>query len=265
VYREKMGNSLLDYFPVFSGVTKERFFEGGNSVDFDEDGADQQISVTFRFVIPKSKFEFYGEFGRRDHALNWREFILNPEHARAYLMGFKKLVSMNKPNRFFQVRAEMTHQQESVNRYIRYPGEFGGLTWHTHTPSRAFANFGQALGVGIGVGSNVQTFEFAVVENFNKYGILFERLENHQDFYYRAGFNNIERKPWIDLSIGFLFDKQWNSILLRSKLQLINGKNYQWQLDEKSIPEFPEGKDLFSIHSQVSLIYFFNKAQLSND
>jgi hypothetical protein len=96
VYRENMGNSFLDYFPVFSGVTKEQFFEDGNSVTFDSDGADQQISVFFRWVIPKSKFEFYGEYGRRDHALNWREFILNPEHARAYLMGFKKLISITK-------------------------------------------------------------------------------------------------------------------------------------------------------------------------
>jgi hypothetical protein len=258
VYREKMGDSFLDYFPVFSGVTKEKFFENGNSVEFDKGGADQQISISFRYVLPKSKFEFYGEFGRRDHAFNWREFILNPEHARAYLMGFKKLISMAKPNRFFQIRAEMTQQQESVNRYIRYLDFAGGLTWHTHTPSRAFANFGQALGVGIGVGSNVQTIEFAVVENFNKYGILLERLENHQDFYYRAGLNLTRHRPWVDLSLGFLFDKQWNNLLLRSKIQLVNGMNYQWQLDPKSTPDFPKGENLFSVHSQLSLIYLFN-------
>lgn len=259
LYRKNMGNSFLDYFPVFLGVTKEQFFEDGNSVEFDSDGASQQISVSFRYVIPKSNFEFYAEFGRRDHALNWREFILNPEHARAYLMGFKKLIEIGKPNRFLQIRAEMTHQQESVNRYIRYFGELGGLTWHTHTPSRAFANFGQALGVGIGVGSNVQTLEFSIVENFNKYGILLERLENHQDFYYGAILNKTDRKPWIDLSIGFLFDKQWNNLLLRSKLQLINGINYQWQLNPNSTPDFPKGENLFSVHSQVSLIYLFNK------
>jgi hypothetical protein len=259
VYRQKMGNSFSDFFPVFSGVTKEQFFENGNSVAFDNDGADQQITVFFRWVIPKSKFEFYGEFGRRDHALNWREFFLNPEHARAYLMGFNKIIPLKKSNQFFQIRGEMTHQQESVNRYIRYPGEFGGITWHTHTPTRGFANYGQALGVGIGVGSNVQTMEFSIVENFNKLGVLFERLENHQDFYYRAGLNKTDRKPWIDLSIGFLFDKRWENLLLSSKLQIINGKNYQWQLDEKSTPEFPKGVNLFSLHSQFSLVYFFNK------
>ena len=261
VYRENMGNSFLDFFPVFSGVTKEQFFQDGNSVDFDSDGADQQTSISFRWLIPKSHFEFYGEYGRRDHALNWREFILNPEHARAYLMGFNKLISLARPNRFFQIRAEMTHQQESVNRYIRYPGETGGITWHTHSPTRGFANFGQALGVGIGVGSNVQTLELSVVENFDKFGILFERLENHQDFYYRAGLNKTDRKPWIDLSIGFLYDKRWGNLLLRSKLQIVNGLNYQWQMNPKSTPEFPRGENLLSFHSQVSLIYIFNKKE----
>jgi hypothetical protein len=176
-------------------------------------------------------------------------------------MGFNKLIPLAKPNRFFQIRAEMTHQQESVNRYIRYPGETGGITWHTHFPTRGFANFGQALGVGIGVGSNVQTLELTIVESFDKFGVLFERLENHQDFYYRSGLNKTERKPWIDLSIGFLYDKRWGDFLLRSKLQMVNGLNYQWQLHPKSTPEFPKGENLLSIHSQVSLIYFFNKKE----
>jgi hypothetical protein len=265
VYRENMGNSFSDYFPVFSGVTKEQFFEDGNSVTFDSDGADQQISVSLRWIIPKSKFEFYGEFGRRDHALNWREFILNPEHARAYLMGFKKLISLPKDGRFFQIKGEITHQQESVNRYIRYPGLGGGLTWHTHNPSRGFAKNGQALGVGIGVGSNVQTLEMAIVQNFNKFGLIFERLENHQDFYYKSQMQFTEHRPWIDLSVGFLFDKQWNNLLLSSKFQLINGINYQWQLHPNSTPDFPKGKNLFSLHAQTSLIYFWNNPKSKHD
>jgi hypothetical protein len=259
VYREKMGNSFRDYFPVFTGVTKEQFFEDGNTVAFDSDGADQQISVFFRWIIPKSKFEFYGEFGRRDHALNWREFILNPEHARAYLMGFKKLFPLQGADRFIQVRGEMTHQQESINRYIRYPGLTGGITWHTHSPTRGFANLGQPLGVGIGVGSNVQTLEMSILQNFNKFGLIFERLENHQDFYYRAQLQNTQHQPWIDLSLGFLFDHQWNNFLLSSKVQFINGVNYQWQLHDSSTESFPRGRNLTSLHSQLSLIYLMSQ------
>ncbi|WP_373495720.1 capsule assembly Wzi family protein [Aquiflexum sp.] len=259
VYREKMGNSFRDYFPVFTGVTKEQFFVDGNSVAFDSDGADQQISVYFRWIVPKSNFEFYGEFGRRDHALNWREFILNPEHARAYLMGFKKLFPIEGENRYFQVRGEVTHQQESINRYIRYPGLTGGITWHTHSPTRGFANLGQPLGVGIGIGSNVQTFEMAIVQNFNKFGLLLERLENHQDFYYRAQLQNSEHRPWIDLGLGFLFDHRWKNFLISSKVQFINSRNYQWQLLDYSTENYPRGKNLTSLYSQMSLIYLISQ------
>jgi hypothetical protein len=115
------------------------------------------------------------------------------------------------------------------------------------------------MGVGLGTGSNVQTIEIALVDKFEKLGILLERLENHQDFYYRAFGSQQERKPWVDLSLGFLVDKQFGNLLLSSKLQLIHGLNYQWQLDEKSSPEFPKGENLTSIMGQISLIYFWDK------
>ncbi|MFN9952513.1 MAG: hypothetical protein ACK55I_05375, partial [bacterium] len=54
---------------------------------------------------------------------------------------------------------------------------------HTHSDKRGFGHLGQPLGVGIGTGSNVQTLEISMVEDWKKVGILFERLENNKDFY----------------------------------------------------------------------------------
>ncbi|MCH7398334.1 capsule assembly Wzi family protein [Belliella sp. DSM 107340] len=255
-YNELRGNEFRDFFPIFDAFQKTEV-----GFDRDADGKDQQASVAVRYVASKAKAEVYFEFGRRDHAFNWREAIINPEHARAYLFGFKKLFELTQENKMVQIGGEITHQQESINRYIRYPGLLGGGSWHTHGIARGFANYGQPLGVGIGTGSNIQTLEVSLVDKFDKFGILFERLENHQDFYYRAFGQQKEHQPWIDLSVGFLFDKQWNNLLLSSKLQLINGMNYQWQLAPDSTPEFPKGENLFSVHSQVSLIYLFQKQQ----
>lgn len=261
-YNASRGNTFNDYFPVFEFFTKERVFEEtGSSIDFDNEGKDQQISVYGRIVSKKAKAEVYFEYGRRDHSFNWREAVLNPEHARAYLFGFNKLFFLPDMVKLIQVRGEITHQQESVNRYIRYPGLLGGLSWHTHNRARGFANYGQAMGVGIGTGSNVQTVEISLVENFNKIGVLLERLENHQDFFYRAFGQNREHRPWVDLSIGLLFDRQWNNLIMSSKLQFIQGRNYQWQLAPNSTPEFPQGQNLFSVHSQVSLVYLFKKRE----
>jgi hypothetical protein len=253
-YRKSRESGFLAYFPVFVPVTKVSY-----GFDKDGNGQDQQISIFGRYAFTKTKTEIYFEFGRRDHSYNWREFIMTPEHARAYILGFSQLFDLPNTDKLIQVRGEMTQQQESVNRYIRYLGEEGKYTWHTHNPTRGFANHGQPLGVGIGVGSNVQTMEIALVDGVDKMGVSFERLANNQDFYYKAQFQKSQRRPWIDLSLGFLYDKKFDNLLLSSKLQIIHAKNYQWQLDPASTPEFPRGENLTSMLAQVSLIYFWKQ------
>ncbi|MEX2592476.1 MAG: capsule assembly Wzi family protein [Anditalea sp.] len=253
-YNQRRGKSFRDWLPIFNGVTKVS--AGLDLVGESDHGRDQQISVFSRYLFTKGKAEIYFEYGRRDHAYNWREFVLNPEHARAYLMGFSKLIPLPKHDTYIQVRGEMTQQQESVNRMIRYRSG-SGITWHTHNNARGFAHKGEALGVGVGAGSNVQSVEVAYINGLNKLGILLERVANHQDFYYKAFGDKAERKPWVDLSLGFLLDYQWERFMFSSKLQLISGKNYQWQLDPSSSPELPIGKDRFGIFSQNHLMYLF--------
>lgn len=253
-YNQNRGKTFAHWFPIFNGITKESV--GLDLMGESDHGRDQQISVFGRFVVPKAKFELYFEYGRRDHALNWREFVLNPEHARAYLLGFTKLLELPEYGRFLQIRGEMTQQQEAINRIIRNRSG-SGLTWHTHTRARGFAHQGEALGVGVGSGSNVQNIEFAYVSGINKFGLLFERLANHQDFYYNAFGQQSERQPWVDLSVGLLFDYQWERLIVSSKFQFIHANNYQWQLAAESTPEFPVGLNKFSNFTQIHLMYLF--------
>ncbi len=259
VYDSLPRNSFYDWFPVFEAFQKERFFDNGNTVEFDGNGRDQQVVVFGDFRFPKAQFELYFEYGKRDHALNWREFILNPDHARAYIFGFLKLFDLPEGDKKIQLRGEITHQQESINRIVRYSGLGGRNSWQEHEQARGFTNFGQGLGVGTGQGANVQTIEAALVDGFSKLGILLERVERDQGFYYRAFPTPDERKPWIDLSLGFLYDKQFNNLLLSSKLQFIHARNYQWQLHPDSTPLFPKGQNLTSMMAQVSAIYFWSK------
>ncbi|MEN2281239.1 capsule assembly Wzi family protein [Algoriphagus sp. SE2] len=258
-YDNLRGDTFNDYFPIFEVFQKKVFFQNGNTVAYDSKGQDQQLTVSLRYLVPKAAFEIYGEFGRRDHSYDWRDFILNPEHARAFLFGFQKLFPTSKPETFIQIRGEMTHQQESINRYARYPGLIGNQTWHTHSLARGFVNYGEALGVGAGVGSNVQTFEVSQVKGLNKRGILFERLANNQDFFNRAFGQDPEKKPWIDLSLGLLWDQQFDRLILSGKAQLIKGFNYQWQSDGISTEDYPNGKNLFSFYGNLHLLYSLNK------
>lgn len=254
-YSAKMGDTFSDYFPVFEPFQKTVY-----GFDRDAEGRDQQFTFFGRWIIPKAKAEVYFEYGRRDHAYDWREAILNPEHARAYLMGFKKLWSTSTIGRNFQVRGEILHQQESINRIIRYAGLGGAYTWHTHGQARGFTNYGEALGTGPGVGSNVQTFEIAIVEGLNKKGIVLERLSNHQDTYYNAfGNYNSGVDPWIDFSLGLLWDHQVGNLIVSTRSQVTHALNYQWQTAPSISKEFNTGYNLWSFFGQLNLIYHLGK------
>jgi hypothetical protein len=263
-YGEFVKPSFSGLFPMFEPFQKEKFFVNNDIFfgDYDtrENDKSQQATAFGRYVFEKGKAEVYFQFGRRDHAINWREFSLNPEHARAYQFGFIKLTNLPGKRKLLQFRGEITHQQESVNRYLRYDDLGGGYSWHTHGDKRGFGHLGQPLGVGIGTGSNVQTLEIAVVDDWNKWGVLFERLENNQDFYYRAFGQQSERKPWIDWSMALLWNSSWKNLFITTKLQGAYARNYQWGLSENSSPEFPLSQNLFSLHSQVNVIYFWGRS-----
>jgi hypothetical protein len=258
-YNSDRPNDLTGWLPIFEPMAKEKFLVNGNAVVYDGRRQSQQIAIFSRYKLNDAKMDIYFQFGRRDHALNWREFILNPEHARAYQFGFIKLVNVSHSSKLLQIRGEITHQQESVNRNLRYDLE-GGISWHTHVQVRGFTNFGQPMGVGIGTGSNVQTLELSFVEDWEKFGVLFERLENNQDFYYRTFGQQDERKPWIDWSAVLLWNTSYKNLFISARLQGTFANNYQWGLSQTSIPEFPVSQNLFSVHSQVNLIYFWNRS-----
>lgn len=262
-YGEFVKPTFSGLLPMFEPFQKEKFFEDDDSFfgDYDtrQNDKSQQVTVFGRYVFVKGKGEIYFQFGRRDHAFNWREFTLNPEHARAYQFGFIKLADLARTSKLLQIRGEISHQQESINRNLRY-NLSGGMSWHTHGDKRGFGHFGQPLGVGIGTGSNVQTLEVSLIENWQKLGILFERLENNQDFYYRAFGQQRERKPWIDWSTALLWNASYKDLFISARLQGVYARNYQWGLSETSTPEFPVSQNLFSLHSQVNLIYFWGRS-----
>ncbi|WP_332910217.1 hypothetical protein [Algoriphagus boritolerans] len=244
--------------PVFETFQKEKLFTSGNSVIYDQLAQDQQVSVFFRFKSVKGKFEVYSEFGRRDHNFNWREFILNPEHARAYLMGFQKLMQLPQSGKFVQIRGEIIHQQESVNRYIRYE-QLGVIntSWNTHYQVRGFSNFGESMGAGIGVGANAQILEASIVKGISKVGLLLQRIENHQDFYYQIQSEISSQLPWIDFSAGILWDFKWNGLVVSSSNHLVSSSNYQWKGLPSSTVDFKGGSQKFTFSSSLKLIYNF--------
>lgn len=244
--------------PVFEAFQKERFFQNGNSVIYDQEAQDQLISFFLRFKSEKGKFEIYTEFGKHDHNFNWREFILNPEHARAYLFGFQKLFSLRQKENLIQLRGEIIHQQESINRYIRY-ADLGVLntSWLTHYQVRGFTNYGESMGTGIGVGANAQILEASLLKGARKIGVIFKRIENHQDFFYQIKHEIATQAPWIDFSTGVLADFKWNKFNISSSTEFVKATNYQWYGSKKATLDFQGGNRLFTVSANLNLVYSF--------
>jgi hypothetical protein len=249
------------YLPIFEPFQKVRLIDP-NSPDFDSTEYDdrlqsQQLTGFARLVILKAKAEVYFEYGRRDHSVDWREFLINPEHARAYLFGLKKLISLQNGS-FFQVNGEILHQQESINILTRY-GAIGGGSWGSHGIRQGFTHYGQMLGPGVGPGSNVQTLETSWVKGIKKIGIRWERLNRHQDVYVRVFNDPSENGRWVDYSARLLGDWQWKNFIVSSSVNLIYSINPNWSLDSKSTSEFPIGTNEFYTQSQLNLIYLWGK------
>jgi hypothetical protein len=258
-FNSERGGSFWDWFPVFEPFQKSRLFEDGHSVDYDDREQDQQATVYARYFIAKAKMEVYAEYGRRDHAYSWRDFAMNPEHSRAYILGFNKMFPTTNPGRWFQMRGEMVHGSQSANTMVRYRGISGGMSWHMHGQARGFRNHGEYMGIGAGAGTNLQTLELSLVEGVNKYGILAERAANHMDFYNRAFQGQENARPWVDFSGALLITREWNRFLIDGRLQGITAYNYQWQINADTESPLPRGHfGKFSILAQVHMYYLID-------
>lgn len=54
-------------------------------------GMDNQLASVFaRWVLPRSGFEAYAEFAREDFNIEFRDLVVEPDHASAYALGFQK-------------------------------------------------------------------------------------------------------------------------------------------------------------------------------
>src|SRR6185312_11835988 len=144
------GPTLDDAFAVFQG--KESGLITSNGI----------ASVFFRWVLPNSGFEVYGEYGRDDYSANGRDFLLEPDHTGGYTVGMRKVLKrrwetgdgrssnphLPTPKSFLALRAELQNLQlGSIAQ---------GRPWtpfYTHIYLRqGHTQLGQVLGSEAGVG-----------------------------------------------------------------------------------------------------------------
>jgi hypothetical protein len=234
-------NGINDYIPLFQPFEKRRTEEEARI-------RDQLTSVFARFIFKEAQAEVYAEFARNDHSFSIRDFLQEPQHSRAYLFGFQKLIPFNGIEENFLVSAEITQLSQPLNRVLRTAG-----TWYTHEINQGYTNFGEIIGAGAGPGGNLQSFELSWLKGFKKIGLQIERFEHNRD-YYQLTFDpsDIYNEKWVDLSAGILTNWDYKNLLIRGRLTGVQSFNYLWQNGLSDLPQ----RHLFNIYANVGLHYY---------
>lgn len=116
-----------------------------------EDVADENdlASVFARWVFPSAGFELYAENGHDDWFHDLRDLVQEPDHNRAYVIGFQKVLG-GVGKRMSALRGEIiNHQMPPLGR--DRPGQ-GFIYTHSALP-QGHTNRGQLLGSSAGAGA----------------------------------------------------------------------------------------------------------------
>lgn len=254
IYSKDMGSGLNYYLPVFSFLTKKS--GGGANGEVNSMRQDQLISVFMRWLIIKEDMEIYFEYGREDHSWDVRDFILEPEHSSAYLLGLRKLLSLNKlKGTSVQLILETTNLESPATTIARNKGEAKG-SWYQHGQVKhGYTNLGQLIGAGIGPGGSLQTFDISWVKSLKQIGVQVERYRHNNDFWF--DYVKDYRSHWVDLSAMAYAHWDYKKLLFTAKLKFISSYNYQWLYDPDNKDYWAHSKNTFNFHGQLGIVYRF--------
>ena len=207
------GSSFLNkYIPVLT-----KAFQKQNAQNDDAQRTDQLASFFVRWVLPKSKAEFYAEWGYNDYNQNIRDYLMGPTHSAAHLIGFKKIVDLKKDTHL-DFGFEMTQMSQSPDYILRDAGN-----WYIHGQIlQGYTNDNQILGAGAGLGCNVQSLTATWINDWKHLGILLERVEHDPQYH---------ADKWNDISIGLMPQWKYQNLTFSGIFQFINSSNYAWEKD----------------------------------
>ena len=246
-YTSDTRRTIDGYLPVVGAFFK------GNTANEDDKKRDQLLSVFFRLVLPKEKAEFYAEFGRNDHSQNVRDLLLEPEHARAYIIGGRKIFATKK-NTDVELMIEFTQLQNPATANVR---ELEG--WYTHYQVRhGYTHMGQVIGAGIGPGASSQTIGLNWIKGIKKFGVMLERVVRNNDFYYSA-FGPMRNfgTHWVDLSINAYKNWYYKRFIYAANLSFVRSLNYQWRYETDPVTGRKTSIDANNLHANFSVCYLF--------
>lgn len=256
LYSKNLGKGFTDLLPVFSFLTKSSFAEDSHSNTEDGKKRDQRMSLFTRWLMTESHAEVYFQYGREDHSWNMRDAFIEPEHSRAYLIGFRKLFPFSFENDdFIQVGLEVIQTDASSSQRVRSMSY-----WFTNSGvPHGYTHKGKFIGNSYGP-DNVQTLDLAWLKGVKKIGLVVERRVHNNEMYLRAFSSTMDsRRRWVDLNIIGQLDWNFNNFVINSQAGLIKSFNYQYYLPTPSNGEYWYGpkNDVHNIHLKLGIMYLW--------
>jgi hypothetical protein len=164
------GLSLADLERPFQGLLKESQRTAANPTG--DDRHDNQLaSVFFRWSLPRSGAEVYGEYGREDHNWDNRDFWEQLDHSAAYTIGVQR-VWQRSASRWYVAHIEIlnsriSHLQEALQQ----------TPWYLHSPlNQGHTYLGQVLGAPGGVGGGAATLQVDRLDPSGRWSLTVGRL-----------------------------------------------------------------------------------------
>jgi hypothetical protein len=225
------GSFTNKYIPI---VTKT--FQKKNDWGDDTLSIDQVASFFVRIAFPKSKSELYVEFGKNDYGERTRDYLMAPTHSVAHIVGFKKIVTLNK-NKYLNLGIEFTQMSQSPDAILRTAGN-----WYVHGQiGEGYTNYNQIMGAGSGFGANKQIVMATYISGNNRLGVFIEKT--NRDPENRSIF-------WTDMAYGLAPQFTLKNIVLAAQFVFVNSKNYAWENDN----------NLSNFHAKLAVSYPINYA-----
>jgi len=153
------------------------------------DTFDQLASLSVSWNFPQIGFRAFGEFAKNDFTGNWfRWTLLEPEHARAYSLGFEKFSQLTE-----KISLSMTYEHTNLTLNSTYLWR-AVQSYYVHDINlQGYTNIGQLLGAGIGPGSNTDRLNFLLSIKNYRFGLFGQRIQFNEDHYIKdknRGFAN---------------------------------------------------------------------------
>lgn len=219
MYKQAQYFNTRDLFATVRNPREPVKVVNGDTISSGNDFFDQMASVTMEWKFPEVGFRVYGEYALNDFNGSSIRVLMEPEHSRAYTLGFEKLFE-NEQTDFL-----LSYEHTNLSRNHTYIYRPEPTFYQHHVNVQGYTNNGQVMGSAVGPGGNGDFLELKahLKEPGMLFGLNVQRIEYNKDYFvthspginrhdveYTVGLNGYKSFPSVTLGIETTYSYNYN-------------------------------------------------------